>query len=134
VSWGAKIEHWEHVRSLGRPVPEGYDKRPTVENAFRFYEDAFWRLNNDRALGFGIGPIPFSSIDRYAQRYRIVDLDEFETFLTIIKALDSEYLRLHAPASSDGTVINEVAVNDVEGVRSLLHRLGKPPKPNGANP
>lgn len=41
----------------------------------------------------GAGSIPFSSIDRYAVRYGIEDLDEFDRFRRMIRAQDRAYLR-----------------------------------------
>lgn len=48
----------------------------------------------DRQVGFGEGPIPFSSIDRYASRYGIDDIDDFDAFLSMIRDLDREYLKI----------------------------------------
>lgn len=56
---------------------------------------SFWSLTNDRQIGFGgIGGIAFTAIDGYARRYKIVDLDEFETLLELIQRLDAEYLAI----------------------------------------
>jgi hypothetical protein len=95
--------------------------------------DSFWRLNGERQIGMGVGPIPFSAIDRYAQRYGITDLDRFDRFLLIIKALDSEYLRISAPKSDDAPDL-EVSIDDVEGTRSLLRRLSKRTEPDPPDP
>lgn len=38
----------------------------------------------------GPGPIPFTSIDRYAERYEVPDFDEFRL---IIRAMDGVYLK-----------------------------------------
>lgn len=40
----------------------------------------------------GCGPIPWSAIDRYAERYGIDDLDEFERFRRFIRGQDRVYL------------------------------------------
>jgi len=45
-------------------------------------------MSGDRANGMGASPTPWSAIDRYAQRYGIVN-DEFELFVSGIKSLDS---------------------------------------------
>ena len=39
----------------------------------------------------GIGPIPFSAIDRYGSRLGL-DEDEFDNFRVLIRALDGAYL------------------------------------------
>lgn len=49
---------------------------------------AYHALRTDRQSGMDMGPIMFSSIDRYARRYSINDLDEFERFMALIRALD----------------------------------------------
>lgn len=49
---------------------------------------AYHALRTDRQVGMDMGPIMFSSIDRYARRYSIDDLDEFERFMALIRALD----------------------------------------------
>lgn len=41
----------------------------------------------------GAGSIPFSAIDRYAARYGIDDLDEFDRFRRMIRAQDRAYLK-----------------------------------------
>jgi hypothetical protein len=91
-----------------------------VPSHLLFYADAFWRLNGDRQIGMGLGPIPFSAIDRYATRYGITEVDEFDYFLRLIKVQDSEYMLLQNRKPSDG---NTVAANDVQGVKDLLTRI-----------
>lgn len=87
---------------------------------------AFWALNADRSLGMGgAGPISFLAIDAYARRYGIGtdDIDEFELFRTVIKALDSAYLeKKHTPQTEDGKDIVEVDPNDPNAVKALLQR------------
>lgn len=51
---------------------------------------AFQRLTHDRPTGMGIGAIPFLAIDRYAERFEI---DDFEEFHDLVRALDDEYLK-----------------------------------------
>lgn len=44
----------------------------------------------------GVGPIPFTSIDRYAARYGIVAVDDFDAFRELIRAMDDAYLEWSA--------------------------------------
>lgn len=55
---------------------------------------AFWALTNDRQFGAlgGCGYIPFMAIDRYAERYGISGVDEFERFQTLLRQMDDAYL------------------------------------------
>ena len=78
----------------GNPVAlKAIERRPEIEPYLRFVWDAFWELSGDRALSFGgAGAIPFSSIDRYAQRYGIDDTDQFSRFSHLIRQLDAKYL------------------------------------------
>jgi hypothetical protein len=52
--------------------------------------DAWGDLAGDRNVEFG--PIPFSSIDRWALRHGIDDPDEFEFLVRAIRAADKAYL------------------------------------------
>jgi hypothetical protein len=40
----------------------------------------------------GVGPIPFTSIDRYASRFGVVAVDDFNAFRELIRAMDGAYL------------------------------------------
>jgi hypothetical protein len=61
--------------------------------------EAFFALSNDRQVGMGLGPIPWSSLDRYAQRFGIDDPDEFDVFAFLIRTMDGAFLR-HADETS----------------------------------
>ncbi len=52
---------------------------------------AFIELSTDRQSGFAIGPIGWSAIDRYAQRFDLMG-DEFERFTRLMRAMDAAYL------------------------------------------
>lgn len=52
---------------------------------------AFWALSTDRQIGMTAGAIPWSSIDRYAQRFDVIG-DEFERLMRVIRAMDGAYL------------------------------------------
>lgn len=58
----------------------------------RFVWEAWWVLSADRHVGMaGLGPIPFSAIDRYATRFGINDIDNFSAFIAAIAAMDDAY-------------------------------------------
>ena len=96
MAWGSEIEILEGWLAEGRKVPAGYLARPMVRATAAPIWDAFNVLSEDRPVGFGEGPIPFTAIDRYAERYGITDLDAFENFRSLIRSIDSEYLRIRA--------------------------------------
>jgi len=113
----------ERLRQRGRTLDPRYLARPKIEFGLQFYWDAFWTLHGDRQSGFGLGPIPFSAMDRFAARYGISDTDEFDRFQELIRAMDTAYLAQRS-GSGGGTVVEEADATDVAGVRQLLKRLG----------
>lgn len=67
--------------------------KPTLEPHLVPIRRAFRATSTDRQIGFGgAGPIPFSSLDRYAARYGIEDIDEFDRFIALIWAMDGAFL------------------------------------------
>lgn len=52
---------------------------------------AFHALSTDRAIGFARGSIPWRSIYSYGERYGL-DVDEFDRFAAVIRAMDAAYL------------------------------------------
>jgi hypothetical protein len=70
------------------------DNRPEVEPHLIPVWDAYVSLERDRSFSMGgPGPIPFSAIDRYAERYGISNIAEFDRLRRLIMAMDSEYLK-----------------------------------------
>jgi hypothetical protein len=118
LDWGQKVAYFA---ARGRECPEKVPPRPELPAALLWYWEAFREVGADRSVGMGTGRIPFISIDRYADRYGIADIDAFERFRAIIRAMDTEFLAPRT-AAEPGTV----SVNDADGVRSLLQRLAKP--------
>jgi hypothetical protein len=76
----------------GHPVPDHLvEPRLTIEETA--FLAAWQELDTDRAWGMsGPGSIPFASIDRYADRYGIREIDEFEMLRDAVRAMDAEYL------------------------------------------
>lgn len=64
-----------------------------------WYED-FWRLSTDRQIGFGVGPIPASAIDRHIAGWGYEDAEVFEF---CIRRMDEVYL-MKANSTEDKTV------------------------------
>jgi hypothetical protein len=47
-------------------------------------------------MGFGaLGPIPWTAVDRFAERREIMDEVEYDDFEHAIRAMDEEFLRVH---------------------------------------
>jgi len=72
----------------GLPVP-ALEKRPALMIGLDFYLRAYHELSYDRPIGMTLGPIPWSSVDRYAAKYGIVDLDDFSVFESHIRAMEN---------------------------------------------
>jgi hypothetical protein len=68
------------------------EDRPTVPDHLVFLWKAFWDLSSDRQVGMALGPIPWSSIDRYSVRHGVNNIDEFEYMLALLKGMDEVYL------------------------------------------
>lgn len=57
-----------------------------------FIWSAWWDLHGDRPIHWGgAGDIPFTAIDRYAERYGIVDIDAFQRFSDLLGVMDQTY-------------------------------------------
>lgn len=67
--------------------------KPIIKDHLLPVWKGFWAISSDRQIGFGgVGPIQFSSLDRYATRYGIDSVDEFDRFTTLIRAMDGVFL------------------------------------------
>jgi hypothetical protein len=106
-------------KSLG-----GDSEPPEIEERLLFTWSAFWDLVTDRPVGMVPGPIPNGALRAYARDYGVSG-DLFDSFKTIIRAVDAEYLRLLAPKDPKAGLT--VSGSDVQGVKNLLRRAGKKP-------
>jgi hypothetical protein len=129
MAWGAQSTYLDQLLERGHSVPAAYLKRPRLHPQFQFYWDAFWELSSDRQVGMAIGRIPFSSIDRYAQRYDLDQVDEFDLFREVMRSMDAEFRRLSSPEESKKGL--EVKATDIDGVRAVFDRLSKRQEANG---
>jgi hypothetical protein len=76
------------------PVPD-LETRVAPAPHLLFHWAAFAALSTDRQVGMGIGPIPWTALDRYAERHGINDPDERERFERLIRAMDREFVKWH---------------------------------------
>ena len=66
---------------------------PELLPGLALFLHAFEDLSPSRSSsGFGLDPIPFEAIDRYARRFRIDDTEDFDDLVRFVRALDDEYL------------------------------------------
>lgn len=47
-------------------------------------------------MGMGIGPVAWTAVDRYAERYGVDDPDEYDRFVRLMRAMDMAFLSWHA--------------------------------------
>ncbi|WP_425515124.1 phage tail assembly chaperone [Methylorubrum populi] len=74
-------------------VPAALVQQPDLPDRLAFVWGAFHDLRDERALGFGsVGAIPWSAMDRYAQRSGLSDSDEFARFTALLRAMDAVWL------------------------------------------
>ncbi|WP_210482755.1 phage tail assembly chaperone [Microvirga antarctica] len=104
-------------------MPAAYLDRPLLDPHLQLYWDAFWELTSDRPVGMSVGPIPFSSIARWAQCYGMSAVDNLERLRVIVRALDGESLKHGRTKSGREERLVEVAADDVAGVRYVFQGL-----------
>ena len=78
---------------------------------FQFYIDAYRELATCK-IGMGDGPIPFTAIVEYSN---IVEIEDFDEFLYIIRRLDSVILKRRSQNAQKSNTKNN---NKVRGRRS----------------
>lgn len=72
----------------GGDIPETLEPPEIMDGFGGWYED-FWRLSTERQIGFGIGPIPDSHIER---RTALMGEEDAEVFEFCIRRMDEAYL------------------------------------------
>jgi len=80
----------EAAAAKGASIP-ALVNRPVLMPHLHFYMDAFGALGYDRPIGMVAGPIPWSSLDRYAQRFDVGDFRVFEFFIRTLEAVQLEH-------------------------------------------
>ncbi|MDP4024462.1 hypothetical protein Q8W71_17695 [Methylobacterium sp. NEAU 140] len=95
MKWSGDLE-WLEAEAAEDPTfdPPALRERPELWPHLAFVSAAFSELSTDRPIGAmgGCGPIPWTAIAGYAERYGLDDLDEFERFGRLIRAQDRIYL------------------------------------------
>ena len=96
MEWADSVDYLKRLVEQGQDVPV-LRRRPQIRPHLLFYWEAYTAVSNDRGGGMaGPTPIPFSSIDRFAKRYGIDGIDEFDRLLRIIQMMDAAYLKFAA--------------------------------------
>lgn len=70
------------------PIPKFIEERPTVQ----VWDDLYWQCFNDlcgdREMVNGLGFIPWTAVNAWAQRQGITDVDEFEMLRYVVGQMD----------------------------------------------
>lgn len=74
----------------GAPIPSWLDDEPEEMPMDAYYMQAFWDLSTERQLGFTVGPIPRSAIQRYPG-VEYLSLAMRVLFKAVIAAMDQTY-------------------------------------------
>jgi hypothetical protein len=95
LAWADKEAWLRELEAEEGEIPRALLEKPEIPLHLGFVWRAFWDLNGDRAVGLGgAGPIPFTAIDRYAERFGIVGAEAFERFVLPIRGTDGEVLNV----------------------------------------
>ena len=84
------------ARERNEEPPGAFANAPQLTNSYQtFVITAFDELSTDRVLSFGaIGAIPWSAIDRYAERYCLTGDDiAYDDFVYHIRLLDDVWIK-----------------------------------------
>jgi hypothetical protein len=81
----------EQAQKLNMPLPETILNKPELSIGLDVYRKAFWDCSTDRNYGMAEGPIPWSSVSKWAERYGYVG-EEFDRLWYLIRAMDSVFI------------------------------------------
>ncbi|WP_430515410.1 phage tail assembly chaperone [Aureimonas ureilytica] len=90
--WADKLDFLERVEREDGKTPPALRDRPELADHLVYIWNAFQIVSTDRPSGMGLAPIPFSAIDRFARRYAIACVDEFERLRRLIGEMDRALL------------------------------------------
>lgn len=91
MQWGDKLDFLKDRKKSGKNTP-ALDSRPILKPGLDFYLIAFKELSYDANNGFGQGSIPWTAIDRWAQRYGLNCPVEFETLVGHVRSMEKAML------------------------------------------
>lgn len=81
----------ELAEQTGQKLPDKISNKPILKAGLEFYWKAFVDLNLDRSTGFGLGPIPWSIIKKWADHYQVSEWD-FDRLVYMVRGMDAVYL------------------------------------------
>ena len=75
-------------------LPDRIANAPKLFFGLELYYDAFWELNTCRSAGWGVMPIPWSSIRDYSVTFDLDEAQEEDLFY-LIRVMDNAFLDYH---------------------------------------
>lgn len=112
---------WIHraAREAGEPLPKKLqallEERTELSEAEAFYWAAFSYLSSCRAVGMAVGEIPWTAIDRYAERYQLAP-DVGDLFAHLIHHMDAAYMK-HQRAKEEQRAAEAAAAKNAPPAR-----------------
>lgn len=89
MEWGDHLEHLLALHETGVKV-KALENRPVLLPGLQFYVDGFRELQSDRRVeGFGLGPIPWSSIVNWCRLHGIHDISDIDTTVRYFRAMEN---------------------------------------------
>lgn len=79
-------------RLQNKPIPERIKNAPVLRPGLDLYLSAFFDLDGDRQIGFGVGKIPWSSMAKYAEMHKFSQ-SQFEDLVFLLRRMDAEHLK-----------------------------------------
>jgi hypothetical protein len=86
----------------GVELPENVSEQPVLQGNLIGYLEAFYELDTERDHGMALGPIPWSSIVAYAERYGF-DVEEMVYFVRHMDGAHLERVRKSISGGPSGT-------------------------------
>lgn len=89
-----------------QPLPDAIMDAPELYAGLEAYYEAFIELSTCRDHGMGVGPIPWTAVDRYAERHGFRG-DGFFYLLKMVRALDDAFLKHQRQKGKEGANADE---------------------------
>jgi hypothetical protein len=89
-----------NLKRKGRKQAEVVEKNKPLSSRLAFYLDAWFDLDTERSVSFGVGPIPWHAIINYASTYRLAEWHR-DLFVYHIKGMDTAYRKMLADKAEE---------------------------------
>jgi hypothetical protein len=90
----------EVLERNNQPLPPWIADAPQVPDHQAPVWAAFQTLTDSRQMGMAAGPIPLTEIEAYLRLFDITDPDDVDEYLTLIRRMDREYLKVSSEQQS----------------------------------